>query len=131
MGEVVAAAAVAEERERAPFELVALAAVVVQLDRAVALDDRAEQAARADGGKLGRVADQHRLPLRALHLQEDAGEGAGVGHRGLVDHEQALPRETAPLPRLGEEPVEGAARDPGLGGEVRGRDAGGAAPITV
>ena len=63
VGEVVAAAAVAEQRERAPFELVALAAVVVQLDRAVALDDRAEEAAGPDGGKLGRVADEHRLAL--------------------------------------------------------------------
>ena len=73
VGEVVAAAAVAEQGERAPFELVALAAVVVELDRAVALDDRAEQAARADGGKLGRVADEHRLPLGALDLERGRG----------------------------------------------------------
>ena len=107
------------------FELVALAAVVVELDRAVALDDRREEAARADGGKLGRVADQHRLPLCVLDLDEHARERAGVGHPGLVDDEQAAPRETAPLSCFGEEAVEGAARDAGLGGEIRGGDAGG------
>ena len=79
----------------------------------------------ADGGKLGRVADEHRLPLRALDLEQDAGEGAGVGHRGLVDDEQAASRQTALLPCLGEEAVEGAAGHAGLGGEVRGGDAGG------
>ena len=73
VGEVVAASPGAQEGERAAFELVSLAAIVVELDGAVALDDRGEEAARADGGKLGRIADQHRLAPGVLDLEEHVG----------------------------------------------------------
>ena len=126
VGEVVAAASVAERGERAPFELVVLAVVVVQLDRAVALDDRGEQAARrrrreaGPGRRPGPPCPRRARPARSTRVRVRVSAIAG-----LVDDEQAPARQTALLPCLGEEAVEGAARDPGLGGEVRGGDAGG------
>ena len=89
VGEVVAADAGADARERVAFELVALAAVLGQHDGAVALDDAGEEPARADGGELVRVADQDRLPVRLLDEVEHGREDARLGHAGLVDDEHA------------------------------------------
>ena len=80
VGEVVAADAGADARERLAFELVALAAVLGQLDRALALDDAGEEPARADGWELVRVADQDRLPVRLLDELEHRREDARLGH---------------------------------------------------
>src|SRR5581483_3392445 len=65
-GEVVAAEPAPDGGERFPLEGIVLAAVVAQLDGAVALDEAGEEAAGADGGELLRVADQHDLAARLL-----------------------------------------------------------------
>ena len=75
VGEVVAADAGADARERVALELVALAAVLGQHDGAFALDDAGEEPAGADGGELVRVADQDRLPVRLLDELEHAARG--------------------------------------------------------
>ncbi len=56
----------AQGSERVPLERVRLATALPQLDRPLALNDRDEEPARSDGGKLPGVADQDRLPLRLL-----------------------------------------------------------------
>jgi hypothetical protein len=57
--------AVAQRRERVPVPPVALSADVVELDRAQALREGAERAARLYLGQLAVVADEHELRLRA------------------------------------------------------------------
>ena len=65
-GEVLAPEPAADGLERASFELVPLAAVLPQLDRAVVLDDGGEETARPHGRELVRVAEEDRLPARLL-----------------------------------------------------------------
>ena len=77
VGEVVAADAGADASERVAFELVVLAAVLGQLDRAVAFDDAGEEAACADGGELVRVADQDRLAAGSFDQVEHRVRGRG------------------------------------------------------
>jgi hypothetical protein len=120
VSKVVPACALAEKGKGAAFQLVALAAAVVELDRPVALSEGGEQPARADGGELGRVADEHRLPVGVVDLEEQAGERARICHPRLVDHEHASAREASALSCFGEQPVQGAARDSRPGLEVGG-----------
>ena len=88
-GEVVAAEAVADRLERVALVGVVLAAVLAELDRAVAFDDAGEEAAGADRGQLGGIADQDDLPLRLLDAFEQRREDARLGHPGLVDDDEA------------------------------------------
>ena len=124
VGEVVAADAGADARERVAFELVVLAAVLGQHDGALALDDAGEEPARADGGELVRVADQDRLPVRLLDEVEHGREDARLGHAGLVDDEHASRRGRPPPARASSSRrwrVVGG--DAGLVLELLGRDA--------
>src|SRR6266511_1579147 len=128
VGEVVAAVAVAEEGERLSLWFASLSVVVAEFDRAVAVDERGEEAAGSDGGELGRVADQDGFALGAFELEEQPGEAAGVGHPRFVDDEQTARRQPASLSGFVEQAVQGAALDAGLGGEVGGGDSGGSGP---
>lgn len=88
-GEVVAAEAVADRLERAPLLEVMLAAVLAQLDGAVAFDNPGEEAAGADRGQLAGIADQDDLPVRLFDALEQRREDPRFGHVGLVDHDEA------------------------------------------
>ena len=61
-GEIVAPDARPDPGESLSLQLVALAAVLAQHDRAIALDDAGEQAARTDGGELLRRRSESPSP---------------------------------------------------------------------
>jgi hypothetical protein len=86
----------AELAERVAFPLLALAAVVDQLDRRQPGGESGEHTAGVDLGQLTRVADQHDLRTRPGSGVEDRGESTGAGHAGFVDHQDGPVIETDP-----------------------------------
>ncbi len=130
VGEVGLGVAAAQLASASPFERVALAAVLGELDRAEPFAEGGEEPAGADRRQLLRVADQERLPLRPLDELEQRREHPRLGHAGLVDDEHAAARETALALGVEQQPVQGAAGDAGAGGELVGGRPLGAAPST-
>ena len=75
------------------------------------------------------VADQQQLRPRRVDVAVDRGQGGGVGHRGLVDHDQVpgvQPPRLVALDRLRPAGA-GAGGEPVLGGQPAGDVAGGQA----
>jgi hypothetical protein len=120
VGEVGLGVAAAQAGERLPFRELVLAAVLGQLERAELLGQGWVEAAGADGRELGGVADQDRLSLRALDELEDRCEHACFGHARLVDDEHAAVWQAFGSVGVEQEPVQGAARDPGRDLELVG-----------
>ncbi len=64
------------------------AAGLGELVAGAGLRDEVHGAAGADGGELAVVADEQQLGAGGLGAGVDGGQRGGVGHRGLVDHDE-------------------------------------------
>jgi hypothetical protein len=86
-----------------------LPAVDGQFARPEPQPERAEAAARVDGGELPVVAHQDDLGAGVVGVVEQRAELAGPEHRGLVDHQHRPAVQLEPtLAHVVEEPVDGA-----------------------
>ena len=77
------------------------AAGLGQLVAGAGVGEQLHAAAGADRGELAVVADQQQLRAGRLDVPVDCGEVGGVGHRGLVDHDQVARRAAATPASLG------------------------------
>ena len=106
--------AVAQPQRRFPLPRVGEAAGVGQLVAGAGLGEQVHPAAGADRGELAVVADEQQLGAGGVDVPVDGGQGGGVGHRGLVDHDQvpgAEPPRRVVVDRLGlAEPGPAASR---------------------
>ena len=85
--------------ERVAFDRMELAAIVEEFERAESFAQGGVKAAGADGGQLGRVADQDSLPFRSVDEFEHGYEYARLRHSRLVeDCESARTRSAVVLP---------------------------------
>jgi hypothetical protein len=94
------------------------------LDQALGSEEIAEgrvEPARADGRQLGRVSDQDRLAAGLVDQGEDRRQHPGLGHPGLVDHQDASSGKAARAPGLEDKGVQGRRRDPGRPRQLVGR----------
>ena len=80
--------AVAQPQRGGAFPLVAEAAGLGELVAGAGLRDEVHGAAGADRGELAVVADEQQLGAGGLGAGVDGGQRGGVGHRGLVDHDE-------------------------------------------
>ncbi len=113
-----------ERGQRFAVPFLALAADLLELDRAEAVGERPERAAGLDLGELSVVADQDELRVRALGRLGELREVSGAGHAGLVDDEH---RSAAKLDAAVQCPLEPRDRrrvDPRLVAELAGRSRG-------
>ncbi len=120
VGEVGLGVAAAETRERLPLRQLVLAAVLGQLDRIELLAKSRVETAGANRGQLTRVTHQDRFPLGTLDRTQKRREHARLGHACLVDDQHAAVRQATVAVGVEQEPVQGAARDPGRGLELVG-----------
>lgn len=79
--------------ERLPFPRLTLAAVVRQLDRVHAREQRAEAASGVDFRQLVQIADEYDLRPRRLGVVEQLGQLPRTGHPGLVENDHAALRQ--------------------------------------
>ena len=110
-GEGLEGSAVAQVAEGVAFPRVRLAVVRLKTDGVAFGGDRGEQPSGPDGRELEGVADHDDAGVALTGVGEDAGESAGVGHGGLVDHQHPVGGDVAI--RVGEGGVEG------VGGNAR------------
>ena len=116
----------AQAQRRVALPLVVEAAGVGEVVAGPGLGDEVHGAAGADRAELAGVADEQQLGAGLVGVGVDRGERGGVGHGGLVDHQQVAAAqppglvgvEGGPVGRLGG--VESA-----LGGQPAGGVGGG------
>ena len=80
--------AVAQPQRRLALPVVGEPAGLGELVAVPGGGEQVHAAAGADRGELAVVADQQQLRPRRVHVAVDGGERGGVGHGGLVDHDQ-------------------------------------------
>ena len=112
--------AVTQPKRRLALPLVAEPAYLGQFVADRVAGDQFERATGADGGKLPVVAGQQQFRPGGLDMPVDLRYGHGVGHRGLVDHDQVAGAKPPPVV-LGRGPAGG---EPLLGGQPSGDVAG-------